>query len=517
MQSILKFIYRGIGFLVSVGFVIFLARIGWNSLNYICSAWPDVDSGMYSALGLHVLHGYVPYRDIWEQKPPMIFFIEAFALWAAEESVAGIRDIERVCGFIRGIVFFFIVRKAFGSAWLAGVASFVFLAYFYSRNVFQGGNLTEEYATIFLLCGVYASQWARSLVGGRSLLCGALAGFCLSLAALTKEPFVLSAIPWALFVTLRSGGGIRGFLRRAGYMTLGGLLPIFGFIAYFAWHGSLEYWFDAVSFSFGYVSSGSAGNGLWQKLSVNWAYFAEFILSKSMAVNMAACVGIAACLLTPFLKTRNVFIFAVLAEVVLDYYASALSGKGYGHYYMQNIPSFILLAACGVGFIKLAFGRRLPFVDLGFLALIVFGGYRLDRAFFEKWLEDLQAPYCRYEQSEPIVRYIRENSAPSDRMWQASIHRIRRYLEAGRLSPVRFVFLDEGLRVDTILSSGDQKIASITEGLKANPPKFIILSPEESQHFGLTEWVNSTYVDTGVGDGGSSRLFVLASSQQKHP
>lgn len=511
MQSLIIHMSRAITIILSVVLLVMVSWIGWNSLNSMCFLGPDIDSGMYSALGLHVLHGYVPYRDIWEQKPPMIFFIEAFALWITDHSVGGIRDLERVCGCLRGALFFLIVRKAFGSEWLAAMSTSVFLAYFYSPGVFQGGNLTEEYATVFVLCGIYASQYARGLIGRRSMMASALAGFWFSLAALTKEPFLFSFIPWVAFIALKRQGGWRGGVLRTAFFVVGGLLPLLGCVAYLAWHRSLEYWFDAISFSVNYAAAGTTGIGSRQKLVHNWRYFSEFVLNNSSAVTIAAYVGIIGSLGTLFIRERNFFIPAVFASLALDYYASSLSGRAYGHYYMQTIPSFILMATCGFGFIGSSLGRGKPYVGIGVLALGIFSAYQKDSAFFSTWYRGVVAPYHRYEQQDPIVRYIRQNSAPTDRIWQSSIRTIRRYIETDRLSPIKFVYIDEVLRVDTGLSSGEEKIIGIKEGLRMNPPKFIIISTEEADHFGLSDWLKSNYLDTGVVDG-NMRLFNRVSS-----
>ena len=508
-------ISRAVSLILSLAFIVLAFWAGWNSINYICFASPDVDSGTYSALGFHVLHGYVPYRDIWEQKPPMIFFIEAFAQWISEESVAGIRDFERLCGGLRGVLFFLIVRKAFGSAWLGLLASGAFMAYFFSRGIFQGGNLTEEYAAVFLFGGVYASQWARTLVGKHSYLLSAVAGFFFSLAILTKEPYLLSCLPWITFALLKRDGGFKGFLLRSVSLGAGGLLPVCGFVAYFAWHGALMYWVDTISFSFSYVAAGGgAGTSFWQRLESNRRYFSDFILNKSSIITAAAYLGILWSVITPFLgKARNFFIPAVCAEFILDYCATSLTGMGYGHYYMQIVPSFILLAACGFGLVQVVVAKRVPFVSIGLLALGAFAAYKLDATFFNTWYQSLNVPYGRYAQDEPVIRYIRENSAPSDQMWQSVYHKTRRYLEAGRLSPVRFLYIENYLKKDTMLSTGEQKIESIKDGLKIRRPKFVIISPEESDYFGLTEWLQANYRNTGLDGGSNTRLFVRVAEQ----
>ena len=39
------------------------------------------DSGVYAYVGSSILHGQLPYRDAWEQKPPLGFYLNALAVW----------------------------------------------------------------------------------------------------------------------------------------------------------------------------------------------------------------------------------------------------------------------------------------------------------------------------------------------------------------------------------------------------------------------------------------------------
>ena len=52
------------------------------------------DSGVVQYIGWRILNGEVPYRDIWDHKPPIIFFLNALGLWLGNLSPWGIWIIE---------------------------------------------------------------------------------------------------------------------------------------------------------------------------------------------------------------------------------------------------------------------------------------------------------------------------------------------------------------------------------------------------------------------------------------
>jgi len=59
----------------------------------------------------------------------------------------------------------------------------------------QGGNLIEEYATVFALAGVLGAVESVQRRGNGKLIACVFGAFAFGLAALTKDPLMLSALP----------------------------------------------------------------------------------------------------------------------------------------------------------------------------------------------------------------------------------------------------------------------------------------------------------------------------------
>src|SRR5512133_2524989 len=51
---------------------------------------PSRDSGVFLYVGWRLLMGDVPYRDVWDHKPPLIYFVDALGLTLTPASLWGV-------------------------------------------------------------------------------------------------------------------------------------------------------------------------------------------------------------------------------------------------------------------------------------------------------------------------------------------------------------------------------------------------------------------------------------------
>jgi hypothetical protein len=57
---------------------------------------PSRDSGVFLYVGWRVLSGDVPYRDVWDHKPPLVYFVDALGISLSPGSLWGIWILEIV-------------------------------------------------------------------------------------------------------------------------------------------------------------------------------------------------------------------------------------------------------------------------------------------------------------------------------------------------------------------------------------------------------------------------------------
>ena len=85
-QTILR-----MGFALLVSFAV-LTVCSKNSFLYPMNDWVDVNC--FFTVGRGITHGLVPYRDLYDQKGPLLYFVYALAALISEHSFLGVFVIE---------------------------------------------------------------------------------------------------------------------------------------------------------------------------------------------------------------------------------------------------------------------------------------------------------------------------------------------------------------------------------------------------------------------------------------
>jgi len=113
------------------------------------------------------------------------------------------------------------------------------------------------------------------------------------------------------------------------------------------------------------------------------------------------------------------------------------------------------------------------------------------------WLADASKmfPARRWEGDAP-TQYIVEHSKQTDTLWAPTYPYTYLYLDTGRLSPTKWLFVLEHLFVTTADSTREEKLAELKGDLERNRPRFIVTSKSSSsllEQLGLAEWLKSHY------------------------
>src|SRR6187399_2457518 len=75
---------------------------------------PTRDYGIFVYIGEQITHGKLPYRDMWDNKPPGIFYLNAVALWIGRGSRWGIWLVEFISLFGATLLSFNFIKKLWG-------------------------------------------------------------------------------------------------------------------------------------------------------------------------------------------------------------------------------------------------------------------------------------------------------------------------------------------------------------------------------------------------------------------
>ncbi len=218
-----------------------------------------VDQNCFLTVGKAMLSGTVPYRDLYEQKGPLLYGLHALAAWMDSNGFFGVYLLEILnltwvlwlyCK-IAGL--FLPERLQFPAAALSGFVTVT--AYCFSR-----GDNAEEFCLPLVLYGLYAMlrcTESGTLPCRRThILCGVLAGMILWI----KFTMLGFYIVWVLFFfvqTIRRGQPGRAFVQC--FLFLSGMaLTMLPWLAYFAYHHALYDFFYVYFYSNIFLYSRSA-------------------------------------------------------------------------------------------------------------------------------------------------------------------------------------------------------------------------------------------------------------------
>jgi hypothetical protein len=434
------------------------------SLNVLSQAdpmrtFPSLDSGYYLYFGQQILQGKTPYLDLWEGKPPGIFYINALGLLLGRGTRWGIWMLELVFLLISaGLGFYAIWRlygffpALFGSIiWLWGI-----------QGVLQGGNMTEEFALPFNFAAVLFFILAIQAPQKRTypFLMGISFALSLLLRPNNATVHVAIAFAWLVFLVLQRSS-IRLFLFRLRWSFFGALL-IIGALSLFllASRNLLEMLEAAFFFSF-YMTEDRAG--FFSSLRAGLTY-----------IGIPAGFALLGYLLLAFLadKRQEWDLFLVFLLPV-DVLFSGLSGRGYPHYYITWMPALAFLSAhllAGIPKLCAAFQARQSRVVIATLIFLsVFLVSPLQDLFFS--LRHVATNRQQGVQMDsPIAAYLRQNTAPNDFVLVWGGRLVYNYL-SHRESPSAILF-NYPLMVETPIS--DRLSDRFLDEVKSKPPAIIV-------------------------------------------
>ncbi len=195
------------------------------------------DKGIFTYTGWAVYNGLVPYRDFFDHKPPVIYFIDALGIllggsWGMWVVNAGL-------ALLATAVFFKCCRRyRLPYPWLLPL---LFNLMIRDHLISEGIGMTREYTAFFQLiffC-VLAGRWRY-----RHFLLGFIGG----LIFFTQQDQALAVLPFVVYVLLSKEeitAGKRILFIGAGFLAI--FIPI---LVYFACHRSLAvFWDDAILFN----------------------------------------------------------------------------------------------------------------------------------------------------------------------------------------------------------------------------------------------------------------------------
>ena len=449
--------------------------------------WPEplgLDQSLFACFGLWLPQGAVPYQDLWDSKPPAIFYLYALTFDFLGPHAASIRIVDGLATGAGAWLVFFLGRHFGRASGLWAAAAYLLFA---NMPGFTGLWSSAQAETFI---GPLVALALLVVVAERPRPLGLFAaGLLIGLAGLFKVPALLFVLPIVFYLGL--GKDIRALFWFVGGVPI---LPILA-VLYFWSQDGLALFYEAVfTYSILYRQAASPPQYWSVAVQVLWAFIAEGKLFWALSVLGGVCLVFKA--LRRERENRNGrLVFLLLSWWVCAYIVVWGQGQfAVYHFLLLLAPSALLI---GIGVHRIAAGIRRPGRwrwpwGLGLVATLLLilldaadyarlyspnVGYltgQIDEAtFLDRSWQGATAP----QRDREVGHYIAARSAPDETILVWGLAPAV-YFYAGRRPASRYLFhhlLLTDAPISRQLSGLEQRREQFMRGLQRRPPAFILV------------------------------------------
>jgi hypothetical protein len=447
------------------------------------------DEMIYITLGQAIRRGLVLYRDIHDNKPPLLYYVAAIS-----GNLFWFRAILGAWVLASVVIFWKLTGRIFTKNDRIGQAATIFFGILTTIPLLEGNIANAELFMVGFSCLGFYLLLPKKLKP-LTLLLG---GVCFSIAALFKIPaafdFPVIIVLW--FITQRNGKdkiAWKAFIRNIVFASLGFLIPIvLTFIWYSARGAFHEYAVAAFLQNIGYLSS-------WRPMDAQ----KSFLVRNGPLLIRGSIVLVGMVLLFLFSKKLSKgYIFATL-WLLFSLFAVTLSERPYPHYLIQSVPPAAILVGLLVASKRIE--QAYTVVPLGILAFVP--------VYYKFYYYNTASYYSRFVQfatkqisqegyfdkfdgnvnrNYKIAQYLRQTTAYKDHVfvWGDSPPI---YALSNRLPTIKYVAT---YHINDFSSQEE-----VINQLKSKPPDFIVILPGSPQFDALWQYANTNYIQVNKIDG----------------
>ena len=186
--------------------------------------WPGLvtgpleDSAVFVLAGSRIRDGYMPYRDLWDQKPPGVYLINALGQialpWVNAWLVSWLLTLVSAAAAV--LIIHLLLRRRVSStaSWAWSLLACVGVACY---PIALGGGLTESFALLPLVAALLAiAAWPRTRLTATAIGCALSCACLLSFQSVPAAAVLAATAAW-------NGDGWAAFGRRAAAVVAGGI------------------------------------------------------------------------------------------------------------------------------------------------------------------------------------------------------------------------------------------------------------------------------------------------------
>jgi hypothetical protein len=318
------------------------------------------DSEVYYYIGMLIANDGIPYVDVFDHKPPLIYLLSYVGYTMSPTSVWGVFILIFSIGLASTLLLFTAAKRLLKSTFQSLIVTFVYTALVSYPYLLQESFLTRQ-VVVYLVVILWSSGM---LLKSRSFKFFVL-GIISSLIFFTQQNEVLAVCVWLLyFVSERFAKKLSAKILAKNFIStvFGALVPFIlmtGLLFY--WNNIEEFWNDSFLFNISYSSQQT-----WVEKIVN-----TLTITKSLIPITALFLTL---VVLNFVRFRHLTKTLILCFIVIliQFISTALSGKAYSHYYLSFIPYLVFWLAYTFKNHPDLLGRKsINIIALGIILIVV--------------------------------------------------------------------------------------------------------------------------------------------------
>jgi hypothetical protein len=397
---------------------------------------PSRDSGVFLYVGWRFLSGDIPYRDVWDHKPPLIYFVDALGIAATPNSLWGIWFLEFIFIFLTLFLIYKLLDREFGIyAALAGTTVLTSGL----LTILARGNVTEEYALVFQALGfwLFVNAWKKDFPARASFWIGLYGGLAFNFKQTTIGIWVAYALILLVIRIFQQKIPLKDLLS----LAAGWAVPSIAFVLYFASQNALgDYWEQAFRYNFIYIGKHEGMRRLIPVFIKGFAYLRNGWVLYLTILGWLAGLGYA------WLKRRNFaqihpLVLIALVNLPIEVVFITISGRSILHYYLTPLPVMAILAGVLVytapslvGAIpRMSSQKAQRWVPAIMLAIVLLGQIEQVK-YYPEYVQGL-----RENDKAPVIEYLLKNTGQDDKVLIIGAESVVNFM-ARREAPTRYVY-----------------------------------------------------------------------------
>lgn len=339
------------------------------------------DSSVFKTVALMMEHGYMPYRDSFDHKGPLLFIIN---FWGNKiSSYRGVWVIE----FLFVVVTFFMLYK------IARISCKILTSYistFLSISLlfgyFEGGNFTEEYAMMFISISLYIFMdylKNNSVSRLRLILCGLCLGGVLLLRPNMISIWIVFSI--AILIQLLKEKNIIKLLKFSTWFVIGLAIILIPIIIWLVYNDSLTWcWKAYIEFNKQYISPENGRAAFTEKWDSFFFFFNTTVYITSFFTQIYLCGS----------KKRE-FDITYMIYILITPLLICLSGMKYRHYGMILVP--VVVYPLSQLFAEL---ENLKIKQISKILILIVSIYTLNLIILPEWITLIASSALNYSKKD---------------------------------------------------------------------------------------------------------------------